>query len=512
MHSIHTANRSVQTLEQATPGNLKHTLAEAFQQLQNGTSGTIRSVGGTQLDAKLAAEARQLLVAAGISHGQRVIVRARHSVASVAWLIALWNLGATPIPVNGQINDSALAAIASDSQAVACCDPDAQSITPLAGKVGSRFRFRTPPQVTGVDLALIIYTSGSTGQPKGILLSHANVMAALNAIAHYQRLSSADSILCVPPLHFDYGLYQVLFGMHIGCSVWLVEPPVNPVRIINWIKTHRPNVFPVVPALGGGVAQTLSAFKQTLAGVRLITNTGGHLPEQTIKGLQQGFPDAEVMPMYGLTESKRALFLPTGTLEQKPGSVGRPMPGLDAKVFVEELNTDGQICYREAQPDEVGKLFVRGASVMQGYNNPAANGGATLIPGLYRDDNWLDTGDLFCCDDDGFFYFRGRDKELIKQGGYCLYPREIEAQIERHEAVLGAVVVGDTDRSGDEIACLFVRLQSNTPEQQGGFKQWLKLNIDADYLPRRVHYIEEWPLNANGKIDRNRLKQSVATP
>src|SRR5690606_5641819 len=192
------------------------------------------------------------------------------------------------------------------------------------------------------------------------------------------------------------------------------------------------------------------------------TNTGGHLDEHSIDALLAQMPQLQIYAMCGLTESKRALYLPPADIHRKRGSVGMPIPALEAKVFNEMLQEDGRRCYQEARPGEIGHLFVRGPSVMHGYTRCDTDAGARLIPGQSRDDNWLDTGDLFMRDEDGYFYFKGRAKELIKQGGYCLYAADIEKAVLAHAHIQFASVVGSKDRFGNEIACLFIKLDEDT--------------------------------------------------
>ena len=128
-----------------------------------------------------------------------------------------------------------------------------------------------------------------------------------------------------------------------------------------------------------------------------------------------------------------------------------------------------------------------------------------MIAGNYRDDNWLATGDLFAQDEDGYFYFKGRTKELIKQAGFCIYPTASEAIIEKNDLVHLAAIVQSSDKFGDEIACLCIQLHENNEQNQNNFNEWLKSAFDADYRPREVRFIEEISLTANSKVDKKSL-------
>ncbi|WP_194760437.1 class I adenylate-forming enzyme family protein [Aeromonas hydrophila] len=463
----------------------------------------IRTVGEQPLTLEMIERWRTTLIARRVMHGDRLLLLAHPDAASVAIMIAAWHVGAVVCPLPPQTPPDALNMIAHDCGAAFALDCYSETWLEMECEPSPRqFTYHTAPAVTGCDLALIIYSSGSTGAPKGIMLSHNNVLSALRSITSYLQLHDKDIILSVPPLHFDYGLYQVLFGFVVGCQVLLAPPGCNAMQLLKLIKTEQPSVLPLVPALGGGLAKLGNALRQQNDSIRLITNTGGHLPASVVQNLKQVFPKAGVILMYGLTESKRALFLPAELTASKPESVGKPMPGLDAKVFTKEWH-DGRQMFRECAPEEVGMLYVRGSSVMQGYTRAENGAGARIINGAYRDDNWLETGDLFRYDLDGDFYFCGREKELIKQAGYCLYPRTLEAVVERHELVIDCAVVGVSDADGDEHACLFVRAEGHLEKHD--LLAWLKTHFEHHYLPRRIEVIESWPTNINGKVNKKAL-------
>ncbi|PHM70607.1 class I adenylate-forming enzyme family protein [Xenorhabdus kozodoii] len=485
---------------------IMHSLADIYDELTLGRPvPEIRSEGEKVLTSDRIEYWHNQLIDRKLKHGDRLLLLTAASTESVAIMVAAWHLGVVVSPLPPHTRPESLDAIASDCGACQVVDVAAKTWQAYESAVRTeQFIFRTPPRVTGSDLALIIYSSGSTGVPKGIMLSHANVLSALRSITSYLNLHVDDTLLCAPPLHFDYGLYQVLFGFYVGCRVVLAPQSCNAMQLLKLIKHEQPSVIPLVPALGGGLAKLGNALKQQFDCVRLLTNTGGHLPEMVVQNLKQVFPTADVMLMYGLTESKRALFLPVDKVELKPNSVGKPMPGLEAKVFT-EVQHNGRTCLKECEPGEIGMLYVRGSSLMQGYTRADNGAGALIIAGDYRDDNWLSTGDLFSYDQDGDFYFRGREKELIKQAGFCLYPRNLEAITEKHTDVLDCAVVGIRGEDGDEHACLFVRTETSLDKST--LTNWLQQHFDAPYLPRRIEFIDNWPINQNGKVDKKALTQ-----
>lgn len=485
-------------------GYMLHSLADIYAELSAGRAiPDIRSAGGEPLTLERIAYWRDLLTKNNLQHGDRLLLLTAASAESIAIMVAAWHSGIVICPLPPQTREASLRIIAEDCGAKAILDSATESWqSGVEQERPAQFIYRTAPRVTGSDLALIIYSSGSTGAPKGIMLSHANVLSALRSVTGYLALQPQDILLSVPPLHFDYGLYQVLFGFYVGCRVILAPPSCNAMQLLKLIAQEQPTVLPLVPALGAGLAKLGKALKRQADSVRLITNTGGHMPEKVVRDLKTLFPAAGVMLMYGLTESKRVMFLPVNQAEHKPDSVGKPMPGLEAKVFLPSDDGARPVLV-ECKPGEIGELYVRGASVMQGYTRPESSAGAQIIGGNYRDDNWLATGDLFSYDEEGDFYFRGREKELIKQAGFCLYPRTIEAVAEKHPEVLDCTVIGIRDEEGDEHACLFVR--SSVSLDKTSLIAWLSQHFDAPYLPRRIELIERWPVNQNGKVNKKQL-------
>jgi len=483
------------------------------------------------LEARLAQSESQL------EFGESVLVMDSPSPETLANMLYLWHKGMVVVPIRHTLSESARMRIAEDCHARFCFNndevislnslaPDAlggadfKSKTNLYRQGGHRFNIKSERRVSGADLALIIYTSGSTGKPKGIMLSHNNVLTSMLSIGNYLNLSPQEHILCLSPLSFDYGLYQLLFSLSYDCHLTVFEEDFHPIKVLKALELNHISLVPVVPAMATALAKMIKTFKKTLPHLKKITNTGGHLGEDNIRLLSELLPQLQIFAMYGLTECKRALYLPPEDSLRKLGSVGVPIPGLEAKIFnlrpVQEKKASpsaqsdqGITEFDEAMPGEIGELFIRGASVMQGYFG-MSNAGACIIEGHYRDDNWLATGDLFSQDQEGYFYFKGRSKDLIKQAGFCLYPSELESQIELNPDVSLCAIVPHKDKWGDEIASLNVQLVDSNPENQAAFKAWINEQIDANYRPRHLVFIEEISLTQNSKVDKQRLMANLS--
>jgi long-chain acyl-CoA synthetase len=466
----------------------------------------VQDCAGVPLD-RSSIEARwSQLCEAGLKSGDVVIVESCNTLRSVESVFAAWLLGCAVCPVDPDAPASVKKLIASEANARARITADGELTVRSDVAASGLIKLRRPPRVTGPDIALMIFTSGSSGVPKGVLLSHENVMSALRAISTYLKLQPTDRILCVPPLFFDYGLYQLLLTLFNNCLLTLSDRHTSAVMLLKLIEASRATVLPVVPALAAALAKMLAVVGKQGPHVRLVTNTGGHLTQSAIAALGRAFPNATVMPMYGLTECKRVLYLDTQRFDASSGAVGRPMPGMEARVVVQQGDT-----LRDAQPFEIGELYVRGASVMQGYQRVDADDGARVVPGGYRTDNWLATGDMFSVDDRGLFHFRGRSKSLIKQGGYCVVAADVERMAETHPQIAVARVVGRMEESGDESVVLFVQaLAAVAGPQQKKIAAELKQMIHKTLMPREIHFIDEWPATANGKIDQRELVQRAA--
>lgn len=449
-----------------------------------------------------------------VQHQQKVVVMVSNSLETVAALLMVWQNGGVVVPAKREMSEAALQNIIDDCGADFVLDPEARSLTPastqhLHAVVPAAFHYLTQPRLTGVDLALIIYTSGSTGKPKGIMLTHANVISALRSILGYLRIQQSDRIMLISPLSFDYGLYQLFFCLATGCQLVMCRKTINPISLVNIVEKRGITVLPLIPALASSLHKYLERFNKKINGVRLITSTGGVFPSHTALGLKQQFVDADVVKMYGLTESKRVSYLPAGYLGEKSDSVGIPMPGLDAKIF-REVNTEhNNVVLEELPSGEIGQLFVRGTSVFQRYFNLQSDAGAKVVAGRYRDDNWLATGDLFMQDADGFLYFKGRVKDLIKQRGFCIYPRDMETIVYKNPQVEICLVAGVKDSQDNEIAKLFVVLVEQTKQAQDEFKTWLQQHVDADYMFAEIQFLDQMPLSNNGKVDVSQLTKAA---
>jgi long-chain acyl-CoA synthetase len=351
-----------------------------------------------------------------------------------------------------------------------------------------------------IDLAALIYTSGSTGNPKGVMLTHHNMVFAADSIAHYLRLTSDDRILNVLPLAFDYGLYQLLLAVSLGATLVLERSFTFPAAVLDRLRTEDVTVFPLVPT----IAATLLALKGdqwVFPGVTRVTNTAAALPDDFIPRLAKMFPRALIFPMYGLTECKRVSYLEPEMVHTRPTSVGKAIPGTE--VFL--LSPDGE----PVRPGEPGVLHVRGPHVMLGYWKQPELTTHMLKPGRYPGERVLCTHDVFTMDDEGYLYFVGRTDDIIKTRGEKVSPIEVENALHRLPGVREAAVIGVPDEILGEAIRAFIVLADGATLTPQDVKKACLATLESFMVPRDVVFVAELPKTSTAKVRKQSLREVV---
>lgn len=356
--------------------------------------------------------------------------------------------------------------------------------------------------VIPIDLAALIYTSGSTGNPKGVMLTHQNMVFASSSIAEYLRLDASDRIVNVLPLAFDYGLYQLLMTVLLGATMIVERSFVYPVPVLKRVIEHEVTVFPIVPTIGATLLSLNRSRGWTLPAVRRVTNTAAALPAEFIPRLATVFPNALIFAMYGLTECKRVSYLEPERVLEKPTSVGKAIPGTE--VFL--LSPDGA----SVGPGEPGILHVRGPHIMLGYWKQPELTAAMLEPGPLPWERVLCTQDLFMMDADGDLYFLGRSDDIIKTRGEKVSPAEVENVLHRIAGVREAAVVGVPDEVMGEAVRAFVVLDEGVSLTEQHIKRECMARLEGFMVPRDVVFLRELPKTATAKVSRRLLRELPA--
>jgi long-chain acyl-CoA synthetase len=348
------------------------------------------------------------------------------------------------------------------------------------------------------DLASLVYTSGSSGNPKGVMLTHLNMVSAANSIIQYLENTSDDIIIDTLPLAFDYGLYQVLMAFKFGGTVILEKAFVYPQQIINMVVKERVTGWPMVPTIAAILVKLKNLDKHDFSHLRYISSTSQVLPPRHIAMLREAFPKVKIFSMYGLTECKRVSYLPPGELERRPGSVGKAMPNTDVYIVDEK----GQ---EIKEAGKTGELVVRGANVMKGYWNLPQETARALRPGPNPGEKVLYTGDLFQKDEEGFLYFIGRRDDIIKTAGHMVSPKEVENVLCERDDVIEAAVIGVEDEILGKAIKAFVHLTGNSDTTAEDIIKFCSERLEDFAVPKTVVLCGALPRTTTGKIQKRDL-------
>ena len=451
----------------------------------------------------------------GVKRGDRVPVVLPNSAEAAIAIYGILRAGAAFSPVNPTIKRDKLAHVLADSGAAAVvCDAVRADVvreaTAVSGQIpvvtdleaGASGVTEEPQPPLSVDLAAVIYTSGSTGDSKGVALTHGNMTFAADSIVEYLQMSERDRVLCVLPLSFDYGLYQLLMSMRVGATLVLEQGFAFPGRVVQLLESERITGLPCVPTVFHVLLSLRGLADREFPELRYLTNTAAVLPAATIEAVRRTFPNARLYSMYGLTECKRATYLPPEELDARPTSVGIPIPGTEAWIEDDDGNVLG--------PDEIGQLIVRGAHVMKGYWNDPELTAERLRPGRWPWERVLATGDLFRSDGDGYLYFVGRRDDLIKSGGEKVVPREIEEILHAAPGVHEAAVVGVPDQLLGQAVHAHVSPEPGAHLDPAAVRRYCADRLEDYKVPRQVIVHEQLPRTGNGKVDRLALVERAA--
>jgi long-chain acyl-CoA synthetase len=357
--------------------------------------------------------------------------------------------------------------------------------------------FLPSPDVQDDDTAVIIFTSGSTGTKKGVMLTHKNLIANTGSIIEYLGLDESDRMCVALPFFYCYGASLLHTHLRAGGSIVLNQKPFLG-SIISDIDTYQCTGFAGVPSTYQILINKTPFLQQKLPSLRYFTQAGGQLPNKYIKLITEHFPEKKLYIMYGATEATARLsYLPPELLCTKMGSIGKGIPGVTLCV----INQDMQV----VKPSETGEIVAKGDNIMKGYYNDPEGTRAVLKEG------WLYTGDLATVDDDGFIYVVGRSKNIIKSGGYRISPNEIENEILALEKFKGCVVFGIPDEIMGEAVVAVVQA-TNTHDEHDLRREVLAhcyQRLPSYKVPKKIFFIDEFPLNSSNKMDMAALKEIV---
>lgn len=472
----------------------------------------------------------------GLEPGDRVAVFMEKRVEAVVAIFATAMAGGVFVPINTGLKERQVAHIVNDCQVkivvttsdkegllrtmVANCQSIKQVLLVDGGSgareafqcvfqdweigAGDQGKLREATPAIDNDVAAILYTSGSTGLPKGVCLSHRNLVAGARSVNAYLHNDEHDRILTVLPISFDAGFSQLTTGLSAGAEIVLTNFSL-PANVVRLCEESKITAITGVPPFWNQVAflDWPTAATQHL---RYFANTGGRLPIKTLERLRSVFKHAQPYLMYGLTEAFRSTFLDPAEVDRRPHSIGKAIP--NAEILV--VNQDGKIC----GPNEEGELVHRGAHVSLGYWGNAkataerfrpAPSPNTRIP-LPEYAVW--TGDIVRKDEEGFLYFVGRHDDMIKTRGFRVSPTEIEEVAHMSGLVAEAVAIGlPNEEIGQDVAVVAVPRQDDNWLEE--FAAFLRSELPGYMVPKRVIGARKLPRTSSGKIDRREVARRL---
>jgi acyl-CoA synthetase (AMP-forming)/AMP-acid ligase II len=374
-----------------------------------------------------------------------------------------------------------------------------EAVTDFDGLVAGGDPRMPEPTANPDDLAALVFTSGTSGEPKGVMMTHGNLVFLSGSVAESLGLEPGDRVLSVLSLSHTYGLSWLIASMRRGATLILEKSIAYPAVLVRRILAEEATAFPGVPTV---FAMLLSLHRRepvAFPSVRLVTCAGGALLPSFHAGMREIFPNAAIVAMYGQSESMRISRLEPQYLAAHPTSCGTAIPGTEVVV----LSAEGD----PVPAGEVGILHVRGPHVTPGYFDDPERTAHILREGP-SGERMLCTHDLFRMDEDGFLYFVGRSDEIVKTRGEKVSPTEVENALHGIDGIREAAVVGVPDELLGEAVRAYVVLEPGVEITEADIIQACRGTLESYKVPKDVVVLEELPKTPTGKI----MKRSLAAP
>lgn len=339
------------------------------------------------------------------------------------------------------------------------------------------------------SVAAIIYTSGTTGRPKGVTLSHRNLVSNVDSILAYLELTCGDRCLNILPFYYSYGASVLHTHLAVGATLVLEGSMVYLHNVMTQMQVERITGFYGVPSTYALILSRTKLSNYDLRSLRYMTQAGGPMAPVHIKRLREEIPHVRFIVMYGQTEATARLsYLPAEMLERKLGSAGIPIPNVQLEIRDEQGN--------QVPRGTVGEIYAYGPNIMNGYwRDPTATGEVIK-------EGWLKTGDIAYMDDDGYIFIQGRESDIIKSGGHRIAPNDIEEAIAELAGVSEVAVIGvDDEILGQTIKAIIV-LRPGADVTAMAVKAHCLRRLPVYKIPKFIEFKDNLPRTASGKIRR----------
>ncbi len=443
----------------------------------------------------------------GLAEGDRVAVQVEKSPEAMVLYLACLRRGLIYLPLNTAYGEHELAHFVSDAEpALIVCDPagrdtfaglagghvltlDAEGNGDLMEALGAVPADEPVVDCADDDVASILYTSGTTGKPKGAMITHGNLISNGETLRESWGFTGSDVLLHGLPIFHVHGLFVAANLAMLTGATMIYLPGFNTAEVISLLP--RATVYMGVPTHYTRMLGESSLDRDACANMRLFTSGSAPLLPATFAAWSERTGHT-ILERYGMTETGMNTSNPLDG-ERKPGTVGPPLPGVEARILDDAGNTVGL--------DEPGALEVRGPNVFSGY---------WRLPDKtaeeFTDDGFFRTGDVASLDADGYVSIIGRNKDLVITGGLNVYPVEIESMIDRMAGVLESAVIGVPHPDfGEAVTAVVVREGAQDVSERDVIT-WLKDNLANFKVAKRVHFVDALPRNTMGKVQKNVLR------
>ena len=499
-------------MNQAANANL---FSRLFEGLDDPKRLAIETQDGAHISyGELIARAGQManvLVARGVKPGDRVAVQVEKSVANIVLYLGTVRAGAVYLPLNTAYTLNELDYFIGDAEpSLVVCDPaKAEGLAPIAAKVNAKVEtlgadgkgslteaadkasgeFATVARDND-DLAAILYTSGTTGRSKGAMLTHDNLASNSLSLVDYWRFTDKDVLIHALPIYHTHGLFVATNVTLFARASMIFLPKLDPDLIIKLMA----RAVEGVPTFYTRLLQNPALSHETTKHMRLFISGSAPLLAETHREWSARTGHA-VLERYGMTETNMNTSNPYDG-ERVPGAVGFPLPGVSVRVTDPETG-------KELPRDEIGMIEVKGPNVFKGYWRMPEKTKAE-----FRPDGFFITGDLGKIDAKGYVHILGRGKDLVISGGFNVYPKEIESEIDAMPGVVESAVIGVPHSDfGEGVTAVLVR-QPGASIDEAAVLKGLEGRLAKFKMPKRVFVVDELPRNTMGKVQKNVLRET----
>jgi malonyl-CoA/methylmalonyl-CoA synthetase len=463
----------------------------------------------------LSGQIANVLVSRGVKVGDRVAAQTEKSVPGLVLYLATVRAGAVYLPLNTAYTLNELDYFITDAEpSLIVCDPaKAEGLAAIAAKVGAKVEtlgadgkgslteaaakqkpdFTTVPREND-DLAAILYTSGTTGRSKGAMLTHDNLASNSLSLVDFWRFTDKDVLIHALPIYHTHGLFVASNVTLFARASMIFLPKLDPELIIKLMA--RATVLMGVPTFYTRLLQSPNLTKEATAHMRLFISGSAPLLAETHREWFARTGHA-VLERYGMTETNMNTSNPYDG-ERVPGAVGQALPGVSVRVTDPETG-------KELAPGSIGMIEVKGTNVFKGYWRMPEKTKAE-----FRDDGFFITGDLGKIDAKGYVHILGRGKDLVISGGFNVYPKEIESEIDAMPGVTESAVIGVPHADFGEGVTAVVVVNKGAEVSEAEVLGALDGRIAKFKMPKKVIFVDDLPRNTMGKVQKNVLRDTYA--